>query len=118
MQSRVGIETSDKKKHTLRNNKKTSYLNCKVVHHVLSALDEVNLSDVDTNSEDDATPKGKKKLIGLCLMASNKSSINSDIDSDSEGNELEHPYDDLACAVEKLGALVDKRNKRLRSMMF
>ena len=47
-------------------------------------------------------------------MASNKSSINSDINSDSEGNELEPPYDDLACAVEKLGALVDKRNKKIK----
>jgi len=43
------IDTSDKKKHTLRNNKKKSYLNRKVVHRVLSALDQVNLSDVDTD---------------------------------------------------------------------
>jgi len=107
------IDTSDKKKHTLRNNKKKSYLNRKVVHCVLSALDQVNLSDVDMDSEDD-TPKGKKFFIGLCLIASNKSSINSDIHSDNEGNQSEPSYDDLACAIEKLGALEEKRNKKIK----
>ena len=37
----------------------------------LSDVDTDNLSDVDMDSEDD-TPKGKKNLIGLCLIASNK----------------------------------------------
>ena len=65
------------------------------------------------DNEDD-TPKGKKNLIGLCLIASNKSSINSDIHSDNEGNQSEPSYDDLACAIEKLGALEEKRNKKMK----
>jgi len=66
---------------------------------------------LDMDSEDD-TPKGKKNLIGLFLIASNKSSINNDIDSDGEDNQLEPSYNDLACAVEKLGTLLEKRNKK------
>ena len=61
------------KKHTIRSNKKKGYLNRKVVHRVLSALEQFNMSDVDTDSEDD-TSNGKENLIGLCLMASSKSS--------------------------------------------
>jgi hypothetical protein len=51
------------------------------------------------------------------LQATNKSSINSDIYSDSEGNESKPSYNDLAYAVENLGALLDEI-KRLRDMMF
>jgi len=45
-------------------------------------------------------------------LQATKSSINNDIDSDSEGNQLEPSYNDLACAVEKLGTLLEKRNKK------
>lgn len=51
------IERSDNKKHTFRSNKK-DYLNHEVVYRVLSVLNQVNLSDVDMNNEDDATPRG------------------------------------------------------------
>jgi len=55
-----GEDEEEKNKHTSKANKKKGYLNSKVVHHFLSVLDQVNLSDVDTDSEDEATPKGKK----------------------------------------------------------
>lgn len=71
------------KKHTIRRRA----LNRKVVHRVLSALEQVNMSDVDTDSEDD-TSNGKKNLIGLCLMASSKRSNDSDA-SDDSNNEVE-----------------------------
>jgi hypothetical protein len=105
------IERSDNKKHTFRSNKK-DYLNHEVVYRVLSVLNEVNLSDADMNNEDDATPKGKNDLIGLCLMASRKSYTNSGFDSVSEGKALESSYDDLDCVVEKLGTLLDKIIKK------
>src|SRR6266540_42188 len=106
-------DEQDKKKHTSKSNKKRGYLNRKVVHRVLSALDQVNLSDVDMNNEDDGTPKGKKILIGLCLMATSRSYINSDLDSDGN-NEVEPTYDELANAVEKLGTLLEKKNKKIK----
>jgi hypothetical protein len=95
-----------------KTNKKKGYLNCKVVHRVLAALDQVNLSDVDSDNEDDENHKGKKILIGLCLMASSRSSINSDLDNDGN-NEVEPTYDDLANTVEKLGTLLQKKNKMI-----
>jgi hypothetical protein len=52
-------ETERTKKHTLRSNKKKGHLNRKVVHRVLSALEQVNMSDVDTDSEDDIS-KGRR----------------------------------------------------------
>jgi hypothetical protein len=106
-------DEQDKKKHMSKTNKKKGYLNRKLVHRVLAALDQVNLSDVDSNSEDDENHKGTKKLIGLCLMASGRSSINSDLDNDNN-NEVEPTYDDLANAVEKLGTLLEKTNKKIR----
>jgi hypothetical protein len=105
---------SDKKKHTFRRHKKNGYLNQKVVHRVLSALEQVNLSDIDSESSDeDTSRKGKKirELTGLCLMASSKSFSNSDLESD---NEVEPSYDDLALAIEKLGTLLEKRTKKIK----
>ena len=106
-------EGEDGKKHTFKKNKKKGYLNRKVVHRVLSALEQVNLSDVDTDSEDDDIPKSKKNLTGLCLMASTGSVSDKDIDNNSD-NEVEPTYDDLANAVEKLGTLLEKRNKKIK----
>jgi hypothetical protein len=106
-------DEQDKKKHTFNTNKKKGYLNRKVVHHFLAALDQVNSSDVDSDNEDDENHKGKKILIGLCLMASSRSSNNSDLNNDNN-NEVEPTYDDLANAVEKLGTLVEKKNKKIR----
>lgn len=108
------IERSDNKKHTFRSNKK-DYLNHEVVYRVLSDLNQVNLSDVDMNNEDDATPKGKNDLIGLCLMASRKSYTNNGFDSVSEGNAFEYSY--LDCVVEKLGTLLDKIKKKYDSLI-
>jgi len=104
------IETT--KKHTLKGNNKKGYLNRKVVHRVLLALEKVNLSDVDTDSEED-TSKGRKNLIGLCLIASSKRSNDNDASDDSY-NEVEPSYDDLAKVVEKLGTLLEKRNKKIK----
>jgi hypothetical protein len=84
------------------------------VHRVLLALEQINLSDVDTDSEDD-TSKGKKDLIGLCLMVNSKSSIDNDASDDTNSyNVVEPSYDDLAKAVEKLGTLLEKRNKKIK----
>lgn len=117
--SRIAREEKEKeepvkRKHTFKENKKKKgHSNRKVVHRVLSALEQVNLSDVDTDSEEDATPKTKQDLIGLCLMASRKSSTNDgDLESD-ENNEVEPSYDDLLKAVAKLGTLLEKRNKKI-----
>ena len=41
----------------------------------------------------------------------NRRSINSDLDSD-DNNVVEPTYDELANAVEKLGTLFEKRNKK------
>jgi hypothetical protein len=79
---------------------------------VLAALDQVNLNDVDSD-KDDENHKGKKILIRLCLMASSRSSINSDLDNDIN-NEVEPTFDDLANAAENLGTLLEKKNKKIR----
>jgi hypothetical protein len=44
-------DEQDKKKHTSKTNKEKGYLNRKVVHHILAALDQVNSSDVDSDSD-------------------------------------------------------------------
>lgn len=101
-----------KKEQTKEKGKtKKDYLNRKVVHRVLSALQQVDLSDVDTDSEDD-TPRGKKKLIGLCLMACSRSCTDNEDPSSDNYNEVEPSYDDLAKAVAKLGTLLDKKDKK------
>jgi hypothetical protein len=82
-------EEKEKKKRSFNNKKKKSFLNRKDVHQVLSVLEQVNLSDVDSeSSEDDTTSKSKtlRDLTGLCLMASNKESSTED-ELDSDGNE-------------------------------
>jgi hypothetical protein len=53
-------DEQDKMKHMSNTNKKKGYLNRKVVHRVLAALDQVNSSDVDSDNEDDENHKGKK----------------------------------------------------------
>jgi hypothetical protein len=44
-------DEQDKKKHTSKTNKEKGYLNRKVVHHILAALNQVNSSDVDSDSD-------------------------------------------------------------------
>lgn len=79
-------------------------------------FDQINLSDVDTNTnnEDGATPKSKNHLSELCLTASKKSSTNSDFDNVSEGRALESCYNDVACAVKKPGTSLEKVNKKIK----
>ena len=110
---KVSKEEKEKKKRLINNNKKKSFLNRKFVHWVLSALQQVNLSDVDSeSSEDDTTSKSKTlhDLTGLCLLASNKESSTED-ELDSDGNEVLPTYDDLSNAVVRLGTLLEKCNK-------
>jgi hypothetical protein len=86
-------------------------------------FDQINLSDVDTNTnnEDGATPKSKNHLSGLCLTASKKcltaskkSSTNSEFDNVSKGRALESCYNDVACAVKKPGTSLEKVNKKIK----
>jgi hypothetical protein len=79
-------------------------------------LEQVNLSDVDSeSSEEEKSNKGKKVhgLTGLCLVASNKSFSNNDVDSE---NEVDPSYDDLPNVVEKLGTLLEKRNRKIKKL--
>jgi hypothetical protein len=107
---------SDKKEHTFNRKNMKNFLNRKIIHQVLLVLDQVNMSNVDLeSSEEEKTIKDKKvhDLIGLCLKAINKSFSNNDADSE---NEVQPSYDDLANVVEKLGTLLEERNRKFKKL--
>ena len=46
-------DENEKKKRLINDKKKKSFLNCKVVHRVISALEQVNLDDIDLECSKD-----------------------------------------------------------------
>lgn len=48
-------------------------------------------------------------------MLSKQSFSNSNVGDDSE---VDPSYDDLASVVEKLGTLLEKRNRKIKNLMF
>ncbi|MBJ4058744.1 hypothetical protein JGD43_25860, partial [Salmonella enterica subsp. enterica serovar Goldcoast] len=87
----------------------------KAVNKVLSALEEIGLSDIDSDSDNEEDKKKAKEVdfTGMCFMASSEE-INDDDDDDlySDPDEVKPSYVDLSRAVLKLTNELKKYKKK------
>jgi hypothetical protein len=112
----VKEDKKNKRTFNVKNKKRGDFARA-VAHSIFSVINEYGepcSSDVDIESDEDDTPKGKRDITGMCLMASNKSTTSCDEHDSDNDNEVELSYDELLESASKLSSLLDHATKRIK----